>query len=162
MPATGELEARIRNTSGSTTSVYKAGILLRLVNIQKAKSIQRIAGAKTMTASTDFVSYRDQSFLSGFSTAVTKNERLICRAKATSGSVSGTITMKNATNNTSGTTNSGTVTGSTISYSNTASFSNIENTVGPTTNGNYYYLNYAHTSGSLDLVQCLYSVDAAY
>jgi hypothetical protein len=160
MPATGELEARVRNTSGGTATIYKAGVYLRLVNIVKAKSIQRIAGAKAgLTAADNFVSQRAKSYLTDF--GGTKTEKLECRAKG-GASTSGAFVMKDANGNLSGTTSVGNVTGSTISFSTQSSFTSLENTIGPTTNARNYFMNFTRTSGSIDLSQCLYSTNVSY
>ena len=132
-----------------------------MVNIVKAKSIQRIASAKAaLTAADNFVGQRARSYLSDFGTA-TKNEKVECRARATAAAGIGSFQMKDAAAaTTSGTTSLSNV-GSPMNYSNQTSFTTLENVI-TTTNGRQQFMNYSHTSGSIDLSHCLYSVETSY
>ena len=161
MPATGELEARVRNTSGGTATIYKAGVYLRLVNIVKAKSIQRIAAAKAgMVAADDFVGQRVRSYSADFGTA-TKSERVECRAKSTNGVGVGSFQMKDAAAATTSGNSSLSNVGTTLNYSADASFRSIENTI-VTTNGRQNFMSFTRTSGGIDLSHCIYSTNTSY
>ncbi|MBA2404371.1 MAG: fibronectin type III domain-containing protein [Bdellovibrionales bacterium] len=160
MPATAELEVRMRASAG-TAFVVKAGLLVRLVSIEKAIAIQRLAPATTaLTASTDFVHQRAKSNISSFGTGTVK-EYVSCRVKAnTSGS--GSFIYKNHGTNTSGIAGSTTVAASTNIFSTQSSYTTLE--AGPvvTTDNNYQYMNYTHTSGSFALSHCLMETEVSY
>lgn len=161
MPATGELEVRMRNSAGGTANLNRAGLLVRLVSIEKMLAIQRIAPAvSALTASTNFVEQRASSYISNYGTGLV-SEYVVCRARAnTSGGAS--FNYRNHGTNASGTAGSSLISASTINFSSQSAFTTLE--AGPvvTVNGNNQFLNYTHTSGSFALSHCLLETEVSY
>jgi hypothetical protein len=162
MPTTAEIEVRVRNSGGGTTYIGKAGLYVRMVNITKVKQIQRVASGGVQTATKIFEEQRSSSFRNGYGIAFTGsrvNEFVECRAKGLPGS--GTFSYRNHGTNTTGTAGTTAISASNMAFSST-SYSTI--TAGPiaTTNNNYQMIQYSHTSGSIELSHCLYSIEADY
>lgn len=161
MPTTANIEVRVRNTGG-TTVVGKAGIYVRMVNITKVKQIQRNAGAGVLTAGKFFEEQRVSSFRNGYGIAFTGsriNEFVECQAKGLPGV--GSFQYRNHGNNTTGTGGTTAISASTMNFSSSSYTSII---AGPlaTTNNNYQLIQYTHSSGSLELSHCIYSIEADY
>ncbi len=163
----GELEVRLRSTTGATATLYKAGLMLKMVGLYDVKTIARAIPATTLTTNTNFNKNRFTSFESNFGTSV-KNNYFNCRAKAnTTGS--GSLLVKDygldnssATVAVNTTTPTSTITSSTINLSNQSTYEVLS--AGPlaTTSGRHMFANYAHTSGSFNVSHCLFELEVAY
>jgi hypothetical protein len=161
MPATAELEVRMyTSNTGKTWNLYKAGLIVRLVSIERNEMIQQVGGAVTaMSASSNLVEYRSTGYQNGFGSA-TVNEYVRCRARASAAGSSSFIYKDHGTN-TSGATGT-TITASSMNFTNQASFTTVE--AGPvvTTSGNNTYMNFTRTSGTFELSNCLHIHQATY
>lgn len=153
-----ELQVRMRSSSGSAAYVTKAGLLLRLVSIEKMLVIQRTAGASTaLTAGVHFTENRARSYRGSYGTG-TPVENYVCRAK-NNGTGSGSFILRDHGASTSGTT---TATNLGTNIFSTSSFENLEQPNISTTNNNYVYTNYTHTSGSLAVSHCILETEVSY
>ncbi|HXH74804.1 MAG TPA: fibronectin type III domain-containing protein [Bacteriovoracaceae bacterium] len=160
----GELEVRTRTTLASgPATFYKAGLLLRIVSIEKMLAIQRVAPAvASLGANTNFVEQRASSYISDYGIGVV-NEYLDCSARAAAVG-SGTFNYKNHGTTTSGSTTPApsTIAASAITFSNQGSLTTLQ--AGPiaSTNANNQFMSYTHTSGIFTLSQCLLSTLVTY
>jgi len=158
MPSSARIEARMRSSTGAAAYVTKVGLVVRIVSIEKMVALQRIAPAvPALTATTNFVENRAFSSDTSYGTATTY-EFINCLAKANTAG-SGTFQYKGGTA-VSGTTGSNNST--TFSYTNESAYTMKGPSSVTTTNNQYQFLNYAHSSGSFMLSHCLYEVQAVY
>jgi hypothetical protein len=162
LPASADIEFRVRvSTGGATASIYKAGLLIRLVGIEDIVSIQRVAGAEAaLTASTDLVQQRAFSSATDYG-AGTLSEYIRCNAKANTNG-SGSFIFNDHGTNTSGVAGATTISASTNIFSLQSAFTTLQ--AGPiaTTNGNNMFMNYTHSSGSFGLSHCLLESEVSY
>lgn len=158
LPSTAkQLEARFRTTT--TGRIYKAVLSLRLVSIENLQNYNILShGDAALTAGKDYVTNRVYSNWSQYGSA-TMTGYVNCLAKANTAGV-GTFVLRDHNTNNSGTTTTN-VSGSTINFSNQAAFTLLENVIA-TTDTDRMYLNYAHTSGSMNVKHCQYIEEAAY
>lgn len=152
-----QLEARFRTTT--TARIFKALLSLRLVSIENLRNIAILShGDADLTANKDYVTNRVYSNWSQYGAGV-MNGYVRCTAKANTAGV-GTFVLRDHNTSNSGTTTSN-VSGSTINFSNQASFTELENVIS-TTDTDRMYINYAHSSGSINLQNCMYVEESAY
>lgn len=161
IPATAELEVRMRNGGAGTAILNRAGLLVRLVSIEKMLAVQRVAPAiSALAATANFVEQRASSYISSYGTGAI-SEYVVCRAKANTAG-SGSFVYKNHGTNTSGVASATTITASTINFTSQSAQTTLE--AGPvvTVNANNQFMNYTHTSGSFALSHCLMETEVVY
>ena len=163
-----EIEIRFRSSSGSTATLYKAGLMLNMVGLYNIKNIHRVVPAtSTVASATNFNFQRFTSNESSYS-PILPNNYLRCRAgAATSGSGSFVLKDYGVDNSTasagvSTTTASSTITASSTSITNETKYTALN--AGPlaTTAGNNMFVNFNFTSGSFDIQHCLFEVEVSY
>ncbi len=162
LPNAANLEVRVRSSGvGKVTELYKAFLILRLVNITDTINTQVMApSVASLSATADQTGYRAKSWAGFYGTALV-DSYVSCRGKANTNG-SGSFVLKDHGINTSGNAGATNITASTNTFTSQSSLTTL--LAGPlaTTSGNSMFINYTHSSGNFDSAGCVYWEEATY
>jgi hypothetical protein len=167
LPTNAQIEVRLRATSGTAT-LYKAGLMLKLVGIYNMVGIQRaVPTVNPLAVNTNFNMNRIRSYETSYGSATVNNYVKCGVGTGTAGTGSLVLKDYGVDNSSSSvgistTTPVSTITASTINLASQTNYTSVE--AGPlaTTAGDHMFINYAHTSGSFTIQHCLYETQATY
>jgi fibronectin type 3 domain-containing protein len=158
IPDGAELEVRVRtNNATYPATFYKAGLLLRIVNIENMINMRNVAGAD-VGLSSQTLNFVDKRFLYHDSYGSgSVNSVFSCRAKASSAG-SASISLYHHSNNNFGSAGATQLSSSTLTYTNEASYSTKRVELLSPYDGENHFTRLLVSSGTFDIAGC-YLID---